>query len=485
MIKVKKITHNTTKNQKFDKTSDKNKSTKHNYKILSKNKLVKHKDKTSDKNKSTKHNYKILSKNKLVKHKKILFVSKPKYKVLSRSSLKNLKNANKKFIEKEQNMEENIKTSANISQSKFEEDIKNVHAFQDNDNIKDKEDEILPAEKKIPSKISLTPEQQEDIRQFFFKVFKEVRDTQQTSKRQADVCPNCGGKIIIDLTTGEEFCEKCGNIIDISINTGQEWRAFDFNQLVSRTRAQASKSIHHADGIGSMVGRGSVDIKHVPAYKQKEYYRLHKWQMMIVTTIERNLQMAYGELLRMQRYFDLPFYITEEIKLLYKKLITEKVVRGRAREQILGALLYIVMRKHKTPLTFSEIAKYFGIDNKKINITYKLIFQTIGFCITPVRIDGYFNRFAKLVILNAESRKRVDKLYNLAKSKRKNNDEKNAVVDAAALVLIAAYEQNPSITPDIFLSLKGDDITLINLKKSVSLFVKDLKLNYDILNIFK
>ncbi|PKM92332.1 MAG: hypothetical protein CVU81_01065, partial [Euryarchaeota archaeon HGW-Euryarchaeota-1] len=404
---------------------------------------------------------------------------------------------NKEDKFEEEQIKEGLKTRRNVRKKqksepdnsnepllKIEEQIKKIDAFQEEDGDEDNvEDEKLPPEKKIPSKISLTSEKQEEIRQFFFKVFKETRYP-QTDHKQKHVCSVCEGRIIKDSTTGEEFCEKCGNVIDISISTGQDWRAFDYDQLVSRTRAQASKSIHHADGIGSMVGKGSVDIKRVPSYKQKEYYRLRNWQMRIITTVERNLQMAYGELLRMQSYFNLPFFITEEIKLIYKQLITERVVRGRAREQILGALLFIVMRKHKTPLTFAEIAKYFGIDKKKITITYKLIFQTVGFSVTPVRTNEYFDRFAKLVSLNAKSRDRLNELYDLVKSK-KMNGEKNAVVDAAALVLIVAYEQNRNISPIAFLSLKSDDITSLNLKKSASLFIKELKLDGGVLDIFK
>lgn len=374
--------------------------------------------------------------------------------------------------------------SAKKNISKAEPPIKKVDVFQ---NSLENNEEEGSLEKKIPSKISLTPEKQEEIRKFFFKVFADVREQPQTQKNQTkkpNTCPHCGGKIIIDSTSGEEFCEKCGRVFDISINTSQEWRAFDFDQLISRTRAQASKSIHHADGIGSMVGQGSVDIKAVPSYKQKEYYRLRNWQMRVITTIERNLQMAYGELLRMQQYFNLPFYITEEIKLLYKELVVEKVVRGRAREQILGALLYIVMRKHKTPLTFSEIANYFGIDKKKISTVYKLIFQTIGFRVSFAKTEEYFDRFAELAGLNAKSRARLDELYKLIKSK-KNTNMTNPIVDAAALVLIVAYEQNPKVNLDAFLNLNCDEITLANLKKSASLFVKEFKLNRKVLDLFK
>ncbi|MDD1651654.1 MAG: transcription initiation factor IIB, partial [Methanomicrobiales archaeon] len=69
-----------------------------------------------------------------------------------------------------------------------------------------------------------------------------VKERERVGQDVAEaVCPECGGRQLVhDYERAELVCQNCGLVIDEDfIDRGPEWRAFDNDQRIKRSRVGA------------------------------------------------------------------------------------------------------------------------------------------------------------------------------------------------------------------------------------------------------
>ncbi len=120
-----------------------------------------------------------------------------------------------------------------------------------------------------------------------------------------DECPECNSKSLArDYERAEMICNACGLVIDEKImDLGPEWRAFDNEQRVKRSRAGAPMTYTiHDKGLSTVIDWRDKDCygKDISPRKRAQIYRLRKWQQRIRVSnaTERNLAFALTELER-------------------------------------------------------------------------------------------------------------------------------------------------------------------------------------------
>lgn len=290
-------------------------------------------------------------------------------------------------------------------------------------------------------------------------------------KESKDVCKYCGSSNVYeDINRGEIICAKCGAVLDeYMIDTTQEWRAFDSEQMSRRSRTGAPLTAkRHDKGLTTEIGRGTTELFKVPIKKRGQYFRLRKWQKRLITSKDRNLSFALGELERLISFLGLPKTLHEEVSELYEKALEKGLVRGRSIESIIAALVYALSREYKSPRTLAEISQATGISKRELGRTYRYISRKLKLRIVPSSAESYIPRFASLLQLKESTEVKATEILRKA-LKKEVISGKGPCGCAAAAIYIASVLNGERRTQREIADIVGvTEVTIRNRYKEIA-----------------
>ncbi len=181
-----------------------------------------------------------------------------------------------------------------------------------------------------------------------------------TRDKISNLCPECGGSIMIIVEKGEDVCSQCGLImnerqVDFS-HSGK--RAYTKQERNNREQTGAPISILLPDmGLSTVIDTQKItnpDLK-----------RAAKWNTRI-TWQKRNLLIATTELKRIGSNLNLPNHVKEMGMRLYIEAFKRKLLRGRSINAMVAACLYLACRQKDIPRTFQEILEEASVSPKDV-----------------------------------------------------------------------------------------------------------------------
>jgi transcription initiation factor TFIIB len=241
--------------------------------------------------------------------------------------------------------------------------------------------------------------------------------TESTSTQtQQDHCPECDSEQLAHSADQNELvCQSCGLILAEShLDHGPEWRAFNQTEKDAKSRVGAPLTQRmHDKGLTT-----AIDWKDKDAYgrsisnrKQKQINRLRTWQQRIRTkdASERNLQFALSEIDRMASALAIPDPTREIACVIYRRALSEDLLRGRSIEGVATSCLYAACRQGRIPRSLDEMLRVARIEEKELGRTYRYIAQELTLEIEPSNPKEYVPRFcSKLGTSSAVENKAIE-----------------------------------------------------------------------------
>ncbi len=298
-------------------------------------------------------------------------------------------------------------------------------------------------------------------------IVKEDTQTQKPVFR----CPECGStEFYEDPVKGELVCAKCGTVIEEGIiDRTQDWRAFDHDQQSRRSRTGAPlTSKRHDKGLTTEIGKGVTELFKVPVKKRGQFFRLRKWQKRLMTSKDRNLSFALGELERLVSFLGLPKTLHEEAAELYEKALTKGLVRGRSIESIIAAIVYALAREYKSPRTLAEISQASGISKRELGRTYRYISRKLGIRILPATAESYIPRFSSMLKLKDKTEVRAIKILKEAMKKDVISGKGPCGCAAAAIYIASVLEGERKTQREIADTVGVTEVTIRNRYKEIA-----------------
>jgi transcription initiation factor TFIIB len=284
-------------------------------------------------------------------------------------------------------------------------------------------------------------------------------------------CPECGSTHFYqDETRAELVCEKCGLVMEEGmIDTSQDWRAFDQDQMSRRSRAGAPlTSKRHDKGLTTEIGKGVTELFKVPAKRRSQFFRMRKWQKRLLTSKDRNLSFALGELERLVSFLGLPKTLHEEAAELYEKALEKGLVRGRSIESIIAAIVYSLAREYRTPRTLAEIAQASGISKRELGRTYRYISRKLKMRILPATADSYIPRFASMLKLKDSTQVLASKILKKAIKKDVISGKGPCGCAAAAIYIASVLNNERKTQREIADAVGVTEVTIRNRYKEIA-----------------
>jgi transcription initiation factor TFIIB len=257
-----------------------------------------------------------------------------------------------------------------------------------------------------------------------------------------EICPECNSKSLTkDYERAEIVCNDCGLVIDEKImDTGPEWRAFDYEQRVKRSRVGAPMTYTiHDKGLSTVIDWRNKDSygKDIAPRERAQIYRLRKWQQRIRVSnaTERNLAFALTELDRVASRLTLPRNVRETAAVVYRKAVEKGLIRGRSIEGVAAASLYAACRQCKVPRTLDEIADSAKLNRKEIGRTYRFVSRELSISLKPTTPIDYVPRFGSELSLSGEVQSKAIEILRKAMSQELTSGRGPTGVSAAALYI--------------------------------------------------
>ena len=271
---------------------------------------------------------------------------------------------------------------------------------------------------------------------------KQKEQEKNAENQTETACPECGSRQLVqDYERAELVCQSCGLVIDDDIiNRGPEWRAFDPDQWMKRSRVGAPMTLTiHDKGLSTMIDwRNRDSYGKAISYKNRaQLYRLRKWQrrIRVSNTTERNLAFALSELDRMASALGLPRNLRETAAMVYRDAVDKNLIRGRSVEGVAATALYAACRQCSVPRTLDEIAEVSRVSRKEIGRTYRFVSRELGLKLLPTSPIDYVPRFCSGLTLNCEVQSRTIKILRLAGERELTSGKGPTGVAAAAIYI--------------------------------------------------
>lgn len=292
---------------------------------------------------------------------------------------------------------------------------------------------------------------------------------------EVTACPECDSKHLVrDYNRGEMTCSGCGLVVDDNfIDQGPEWRAFDAEQNEKRARGGAPMTVMvHDKGLSTDIGWGNRDTygNVVPTRNRAQLFRMRKWQnrTRASTSADRNLAMALKELNRLASKIGLHRQVREDAAMLYRRAVSQNLVRGRSVEGVAAAALYGACRRCEVPRTLNEITAASRANKKEVGRTYRYISRELKLNLQPASPVVYINRFCRELELPGHVENAAIRILNQAVEAELTSGRGPTGV-AAASIYVASVLYNSRKTQKCIAETVGvTEVTIRNRYKELA-----------------
>jgi len=283
----------------------------------------------------------------------------------------------------------------------------------------------------------------------------------------SNLCPECGGKIILIQEKGENVCSRCGlvineRILDIS-HSGK--RAFTKQEKEKRERTGSPISILLPDmGLSTIIDKSNI--------KNPDLKRAAKWNSRM-TWDKRNMLIATTELKRIASNLNLPSHVKKAAIRLYIEAFKKKLLRGRSINGMVAACLYFSFRKRKIPRTLQEILEETSVSAKNVRRCYRTIIRELNLKAPSTDPISLVPRFIAELRLDVNAEKKTIKILKAYISNYSISGKDPKGLCAGALYLVCKV-QNRKISQKEIANLVG--VTEVTLRSRYKEIIKRLNI---------
>ncbi|KEQ55969.1 Transcription initiation factor IIB protein, partial [Marine Group I thaumarchaeote SCGC AAA799-N04] len=183
--------------------------------------------------------------------------------------------------------------------------------------------------------------------------------------------------------------------------------------------------------------------------------------------IDRNLQHALGELLKMKEKLSLPDAVIEKAAYIYRKALERNLVRGRSISALTASALYAACRQSSTPRTINEITNTINIRRKELANCYRLIVKELDLRMPVVDSVSCIAKIASNAKLSEKTKRHAIKILKKAQQEHLLAG-KDPMGMAASALYLASLETGQNIAQrDIAIAAGTTEVTIRNRCKNL------------------
>ncbi|WP_284013050.1 transcription initiation factor IIB [Halobaculum litoreum] len=223
---------------------------------------------------------------------------------------------------------------------------------------------------------------------------------------------------LVRTDDGELIHEPTGLIIEEdNVDRGPEWRAFNATERDRKSRVGSPMTqTMHDKGLTTSIDWRNRDAsgRQLSAEKRSRMERLRTWQERIRTQDagERNLQFALSEIERMSSAQGVPKSVREVASVIYRRALSEDLIRGRSIEAMATASLYAGCRQEGIPRSLDDFVSVARVERREIARAYRYISGELKLALKPVDPVEHVPRFCSELNLPEAVKRRATRIVD-------------------------------------------------------------------------
>ncbi|RLI14081.1 MAG: transcription initiation factor IIB [Candidatus Hecatellales archaeon] len=283
------------------------------------------------------------------------------------------------------------------------------------------------------------------------------------------ICPECGAsRLMNDTDQGELVCMNCGYVIDDKIaDLGPEWRAFDDEQKIKRTRVGAPLTYTiHDKGLSTLIDWHNKNFtsKELTVAQTTQVFTLRKWQrrVRVADAAERNLASALSEMSKISSALNLPKNILETAAVLYRKAVKRRLIRGRSIQGVAAAAIYMSCRKCNVPRTLDEIAQATSVSKKEIGRCYRFLAKELDEFVPPIFPTRYISKISNQLLMRGKAEIIAATILDVASNLRLTSGRGPTGIAAAATYIASVLAGEKKTQREVAMAANVTEVTIRN-----------------------
>jgi len=285
-------------------------------------------------------------------------------------------------------------------------------------------------------------------------------------------CSRCGkNNLVTDSESGELFCSSCGFVINEKIlDSGPERMFSDTSVNKSRTGDRTSLT-RHDQGLSTIINPLNKDASGKPlsASMKASLNQLRKLnsRSSVNPSVDRNLQQALSELLKMKEKLSLSDAVAEKAAYIYRKALERKLVRGRSISALIASSLYAACRESGTPRTLKEVSSAINITKKDLSACYRLILKELDLKMPVVDSVSCIAKIASIANLSEKTKRYAIKFLKKAEQEQILAGKDPMGMAGSALYLASIMTDEHITQKDIAMAAGTTEVTIRNRCKNL------------------
>ena len=181
-----------------------------------------------------------------------------------------------------------------------------------------------------------------------------------------------------------------------------------------------------------------------------------------VRNVDRNLQQALNELLKIKEKLFLPDAVVEKAAYIYRKALEKNLIRGRSISGLIVASLYAACRESGVPRTLNEISNMCNIRRKDLSTCYRLLLKELELRMPVADSVSCIAKIASNTELPEKTKRHAAKILRKAEAQQMMAGKDPMGMVASALYL-ASLETGHRITQRMMAEASGvTEVTIRN-----------------------
>lgn len=219
--------------------------------------------------------------------------------------------------------------------------------------------------------------------------------------------------VVTDPETGELISLESGQVIsENTLSLEPEWRSFDAREAGDRARTGVPTSLaRHDMGLSTVIGRTDRDAggNFIASDMRFRMERLKKWdnRSQRHSPTERNLQQAFGMLVKIKERMGLPDSVVEKAAYVYRKAQEKKLIRGRTIGSVLAASIYIASRQMGVLRTLDDVSANSDVKPKEVGRSYRLLVSRLDLQVPMIDPTKYVAKVANNISLSEKTKRKA------------------------------------------------------------------------------
>jgi transcription initiation factor TFIIB len=258
------------------------------------------------------------------------------------------------------------------------------------------------------------------------KELSEINSSIRSKATEVQTCPECGSiRLIHDQEAAEIICMYCGSVdkqqsVDKEIEGKSKWD-LQRSKCV-KTDMPLTYTIHDK-GSSTIINWHERDIygeSFSAVNQKKQVYHLRKWQrrIRVSDSTEHNLAFALSEITKIANNLNLPKNVLETAAVIYRKTSKEQLIRGYPIQSVTSAVLYLVCRQYKLPVTLDEFTQVSTVSKKEIGRIYRCLIKKFDYSVPPLQPSQYITKFFNQFTTQENAEEVAHKILSAAKDSK-------------------------------------------------------------------